>query len=290
MISYIEEKCSSFTISGEELSSYLNQLKKLWEQFQTSFYTQLMLTDDDNELNSLQDMHKKTMEVYVRSEARIEAKLAKHLANGHESLAGQSEMVSHLSEMLENTTKAMKIAHDTVASAKGKSPFSIPKLTIKPFSGKIEEWVSFKDMFKQTIMDNQELNDVQKMQYLKSFLTGQAKELLLSMSIMANCFEAAWDKLVKRYENDDHHQSASLRLHCSSTDEKQQLSLTRSPIFSSASGTLANLQTYIVLFLLSARHLTTILNASFGFFGGLPSSVCKLACKSDTVFRKNSSH
>ena len=63
MISYIDEKCSSSTISGEELSSYLNQLKKLWEQFQTSFYTQLMLTDDDNELNSLQDMHKKTMEV-----------------------------------------------------------------------------------------------------------------------------------------------------------------------------------------------------------------------------------
>ena len=59
-----------------------------------------------------------------------------------------------------------------------KESIHLPKLAIPKFSGDIEKFREFMDMFIVTIHKNKRLEDVEKFMYLKSYLEGDAEELL----------------------------------------------------------------------------------------------------------------
>ena len=55
---------------------------------------------------------------------------------------------------------------------------NLPKLNLPVFSGGYMEWKSFFDLFKGAVIDNTRLTKSQKLQHLKSSLTGDADKLL----------------------------------------------------------------------------------------------------------------
>lgn len=59
----------------------------------------------------------------------------------------------------------------------------IPQLNLPTFSGKYDEWFPFYDSFNSIIHTNLTLNNVQKLQYLKSALTGDASGIIDSLEI-----------------------------------------------------------------------------------------------------------
>lgn len=78
---------------------------------------------------------------------------------------------------------------------------ALPKITIPQFSGDYQSWISFRDLFSSLISNNHELNNVEKMHYLKTSLTGEAARLISNISISEENFIRAWETLTSRYEN-----------------------------------------------------------------------------------------
>ena len=77
----------------------------------------------------------------------------------------------------------------------------LPMITIPSFSGKYSEWTSFRDLFISLIHSNKALDDVQRLHYLKGYLTGEAEQLLRHIAITANNYQICWDQLEHRYNN-----------------------------------------------------------------------------------------
>ncbi|XP_055615063.1 uncharacterized protein LOC129761367 [Toxorhynchites rutilus septentrionalis] len=77
----------------------------------------------------------------------------------------------------------------------------LPELKIPEFSGNFEEWTNFHDLFVTLIHTNHHLSSVQKFQYLKAVLKGEALRLVESLSVSSENYTIAWDSLRKRYDN-----------------------------------------------------------------------------------------
>lgn len=71
----------------------------------------------------------------------------------------------------------------------------LPPIQLPPFSGKYEEWESFRDRFDALIIQNKELSDFSRMHFLASTLTDRAKDTIAGLTITADNFESAWKAL-----------------------------------------------------------------------------------------------
>ncbi|UYV64956.1 hypothetical protein LAZ67_3002560 [Cordylochernes scorpioides] len=63
---------------------------------------------------------------------------------------------------------------------------NLPKLELPFFDGKLENWISFSNVFKTTIIDNSQLTNIVKLQYLKTCLKGKALVLVNHIPITEN--------------------------------------------------------------------------------------------------------
>ncbi|KAI5632274.1 hypothetical protein NE865_15029 [Phthorimaea operculella] len=75
----------------------------------------------------------------------------------------------------------------------------LPKIELPTFSGEIREWPSFKNLFECAMPS--ELSKIQKLQYLKSCLRGEAATLISNMLLTDENYDKAIETLVNRYEN-----------------------------------------------------------------------------------------
>lgn len=78
---------------------------------------------------------------------------------------------------------------------------ALPKLTLPRFSGDFHTWRTFYDLFTSIVINNLELTDAERMQYLKTSLSGEAERLIGSLPITNENFSIAWKLLISRYEN-----------------------------------------------------------------------------------------
>lgn len=81
---------------------------------------------------------------------------------------------------------------------------NLPKISIPSFSGTYTEWTSFRDLFKSLIHNNKGLDDVQRLHYLKGYLSGEAEQLLRHISVTADNYKVCWEQLEHRYNNKRH--------------------------------------------------------------------------------------
>ncbi len=75
-------------------------------------------------------------------------------------------------------------------------------IEIQPFSGDYNKWISFKNMFDSLIHKNKELNQLQKMHYLKSSLTGEAERLISQFDVAEESYMPAYEALTDRFHNE----------------------------------------------------------------------------------------
>ncbi|XP_044317826.1 uncharacterized protein LOC123038140 [Drosophila rhopaloa] len=80
----------------------------------------------------------------------------------------------------------------------------LPKIHIKPFGGDYKEWPAFKDIYESTVHNKTHLGKIQKFHYLKSFIVGEAANLLSHMSITESAYDSAWERLNDRYDRPRH--------------------------------------------------------------------------------------
>lgn len=76
----------------------------------------------------------------------------------------------------------------------------LPPLELQKFSGNLQEWVSFRDLY-VTAVHNSSLSKVEKLTQLKSLLTGEAARQVRSLILSEANYDIAWQALKDRYEN-----------------------------------------------------------------------------------------
>lgn len=79
--------------------------------------------------------------------------------------------------------------------------FKLPQIQITKFSGNYSRWMEFKDMFSSLIHSNNQILPIHKFQYLKSYLEGDALNVISNLEISAVNYSKAWSLLCERFDN-----------------------------------------------------------------------------------------
>ncbi|XP_067214160.1 uncharacterized protein [Linepithema humile] len=114
------------------------------------------------------------------------------------------ETLDYMAERLEKIEPPMTSTSANHRASESSSAFSLshlPPISIPPFSGKYDEWESFRDRFSSLIIHNKDLSAFARMHFLSSSLTGRALDAIKNIPVTADNFEIAWKTLVSRYEN-----------------------------------------------------------------------------------------
>ena len=77
----------------------------------------------------------------------------------------------------------------------------LPKLDMVTFSGDKLKWTEFWDSFECAIHQNKKLSDIEKFNYLKCKITGEAKSAILGLSLSKENYQIAVDILKDRFGN-----------------------------------------------------------------------------------------
>jgi len=109
-------------------------------------------------------------------------------------------------ELLSSSSSTRGVASSRSITRSHESPESLTnvrllKLDLPSFSGKYDEWFPFSDIFNSVIHSNASLSNVQKFQYLRASLTGDAKNIVNSLEISNTNYDVAWTLLKERYDN-----------------------------------------------------------------------------------------
>ena len=93
------------------------------------------------------------------------------------------------------------LARSTPAPDQTRGATRLPRITIPHFSGRREDWESFRDLFTSLIHEDSNLSNVDKLYYLKSHVQGDAKSALDDLQITEANYDIAWKNLEARYDH-----------------------------------------------------------------------------------------
>ncbi|XP_055633508.1 uncharacterized protein LOC129773872 [Toxorhynchites rutilus septentrionalis] len=81
------------------------------------------------------------------------------------------------------------------------SHIRFPEINLPRFSGKQADWYVIRDAFDSAIGNRAEISNVDKFQYLKGLVQGEATRIIDSISVSEDGYRDAWRALKLRYEN-----------------------------------------------------------------------------------------
>ncbi|XP_018404139.1 PREDICTED: uncharacterized protein LOC108780820 [Cyphomyrmex costatus] len=117
------------------------------------------------------------------------------------------ELSARIKELLDSSSLASREAAQSTATSHSRESFSdvsrvrLPKLNLPTFSGSYEEWFPFYDNFSSVIHNNATLSNIQKFQYLRASLTGEASNIINALEMTDGNYTVAWTLLSERYDN-----------------------------------------------------------------------------------------
>ncbi|XP_062704225.1 uncharacterized protein LOC134286608 [Aedes albopictus] len=100
-----------------------------------------------------------------------------------------------------------KLSKSSTSSASKQAPsgqslrVKLPELNLPKFSGKLEDWCVFRDSFESAIGSRTDISAVEKLQYLKGVVQGEAARILDPIKISEQGYKDAWRTLRLRFEN-----------------------------------------------------------------------------------------
>ena len=167
-----------------DLSEKLVNLKELDEQILEG----LLDNDEDDE---------------VRDKEAEEAQEIKdrvlYCLSGIEQALLQIEREKTGEKISRNGSKDGINSEDARGSQSRKMKVKLPKLEIKKFSGKVQEWSEFWDSFKSAIDSDPDLANIDKFKYLRSFLEETPRRVIAGLSLTEANYSSAVAILKERY-------------------------------------------------------------------------------------------
>lgn len=104
-----------------------------------------------------------------------------------------------LSPGMDTSTAQMNSTH--ASGMHNLSNYQLPKRKFPTFSGVLTEWQGFEDLFKSILSHAPDLPDVERFEYLKTSLEGEALSLIAHLPLTSANYNKAWEVLRARYGN-----------------------------------------------------------------------------------------
>ncbi|XP_055841308.1 uncharacterized protein LOC129908667 [Episyrphus balteatus] len=109
----------------------------------------------------------------------------------------RSDMLQHLDTFsAPNSTIAPN--NNTISH---KPRLNLQKLALPSFSGSYTKWMDFSDMFNSLIHNNKDLTNIERFQYLRSCIHGDAARVIESLECTSQNYEIALELPKSRYDN-----------------------------------------------------------------------------------------
>ncbi|XP_053685681.1 uncharacterized protein LOC128735210 [Sabethes cyaneus] len=209
--------------SQSEVKDRLDQLKMLADQFRATQGEIEENQEDPAAIASVFSVRDHFFGMYYRTKDLFEG----HLEDDAESNASQRTIVDESHDMknaikllLETQQQILLRQHSSPVAPSGQvsngSPalpeseyvsnaafhlnVRLPAITVPVFNGDRKGWLTFKDIYQSTIHNRNDISDSLKMQYLFSYLDGDAKRLVKKFTISSANYESAWDTLCTHYD------------------------------------------------------------------------------------------
>lgn len=118
------------------------------------------------------------------------------------SLAGKIEEIINSNPSSSNSTTSVNIPQSNGSESTSiiKRRVKLPVASLPQFDGQYENWLSFKNAFLSMIDSQTDLSDIEKLQYLKSALNGEAANKIKILSVDGSNYNRAWELLTRAYE------------------------------------------------------------------------------------------
>ncbi|XP_055585541.1 uncharacterized protein LOC129738386 [Uranotaenia lowii] len=158
-----------------EVKLRLDKLDKLMETFEEIQGEYEEMDDSPQFISTNSVVRAKVEEQYFRVKGGLVSKLPVSVVDPQNSIPMQP--IPHVSNM------------------------RLPTISLPSFDGDLNDWLTFHDSFISLIHTSAEIPNIQKFQYLRSALKGDALQLIESLTISANNYVVAWESLVNRYSN-----------------------------------------------------------------------------------------
>lgn len=196
-------KFSKETCNENEKSTSEGQLKcrlELLDNYWAKFQKVNMLLQGEESLKSsmkqLKDIYSLVEEHYIKAKGFMydeHSQLMRSQFSNSIPFKGNSTRVEEQTEI----TPKISANNDNTLNLS----VPLPRLQIQSFSGKREDWESFRDIFKAVVHDENRLGPVQKFYYLRYFVQGEAKSALDGIATTGTNYELAWNLLKSRYDD-----------------------------------------------------------------------------------------
>ena len=109
---------------------------------------------------------------------------------GQQQMHQQQQQTSQMEQMEQSNRRNVSSAGNSIR---------LPKLEIPSFSGEKLKWAEFWDSFEAAVHVNTSLSDVEKLNYLMSKLTGEAKNSVSGIFLSNENYQVAVELLKERY-------------------------------------------------------------------------------------------
>ncbi|XP_037297855.1 uncharacterized protein LOC119190306 [Manduca sexta] len=201
---------ASFEQTLEILEDLTDNILKTKANFKKAPKIRLTKGFVEARLQSLEDYWNSYKNGYQNLLKNTKKEQRKNIAFFKEELYSQCEEVyldlkSDMIDMLQSLNEKKKEDSSQNASSQleelSDSEVKLPRLNLPTFSGAYEDWQSFEDTFTVVVHNNKKLKNVQKLFYLKSCLTGEARNAIKHIKTTERNYENAWDTLKTRYSH-----------------------------------------------------------------------------------------
>ncbi|XP_076661059.1 uncharacterized protein LOC143364822 [Halictus rubicundus] len=167
--------------SAIERAKVKRRLERLNTQFDSYDTAQI-------ELSNLED--------FDENEAERQATSALY----YEAIANADQLIESFHSNQAQAARNATIS-PTLSTSTTNPGLRLPKVSLPVFDGRLEDWVTFKDSFVSMIHNHPGITDIQRFNYLRSSVTGQAKDVIRSFTVSEENYNAAWQRLIKSYDN-----------------------------------------------------------------------------------------
>ncbi|XP_065085705.1 uncharacterized protein LOC135707752 [Ochlerotatus camptorhynchus] len=183
------------------LDMRIARLDDIWQQFIDIRMRIELITDGvDDEIST--DETEETEEARLQRQVRVQrqrdrenSKIIKDFEN--EVYRLKESMFGFLQSTSSSALQVQQ--HQSVAVPQSK--VKLPELKLPTFNGRISDWVTFRDTYKNLIHNDTGLSNMDKFTYLRTSLIGDALQEIASIEISSANYAIAWTALENAFEN-----------------------------------------------------------------------------------------
>ncbi|TGZ48588.1 Uncharacterized protein DBV15_12998 [Temnothorax longispinosus] len=204
-LSSLENKWTKFRLTHNAIIMDVLELpleEREFIQAHSYFTEQLFSRTHENYLSAVEQIRSSlsvSEPVVVESNLREEESVvARSSSRINEPIATRDSVITE-QPVLTNSLPVQSVSNE-IPSTIGYPYSRLPRIKIPTFDGNPTKWLEYRDLFSSMVVSTS-LTPVEKLQYLKTSLTGTASQLIQNTALTTENFSKTWESLVSFYDN-----------------------------------------------------------------------------------------